>query len=57
MKVIITQRFEERYLNLLSKYFTKEEFAKHLKERSHTFIPLHYPFVKLKNKINNFAFR
>jgi hypothetical protein len=28
-----------------------------LKERSHTFIPLNYPFAKLKNKINNFAFK
>jgi hypothetical protein len=28
-----------------------------LKERSHTFITLHYPFVKLKNRINNLAFR
>jgi hypothetical protein len=57
MKVVITDRFDKKYLKLLFKYFTKEEFVKHLKERSHTFITLHYPFVKLKNRINNLAFR
>jgi hypothetical protein len=28
-----------------------------LKERSYTFIHLHYPYFKIKNRINNFAFR
>jgi hypothetical protein len=57
MKVIITHRFEEKYLGSFLKYFTKEEFVKHLKERNHTFIHLHYPYFKLKNKINSFALR
>ncbi|MDR2640061.1 MAG: hypothetical protein LBC61_01660 [Candidatus Peribacteria bacterium] len=57
MKVVITKRFEKEYLDNLSKYFTKVELVNFLKERSHTFIVLHYPYVKLKNRINNLAFR
>jgi hypothetical protein len=57
MKVVLTDRFKDEYLEPLLKYFTKEDLVKHLKERNHTLIPLHYPFFKLKNKINNFSFR
>jgi hypothetical protein len=57
MKIVITQRFMEKYLKPLSKYFTKNDFIELLNERNHTFISLHLPFFKLKNKINNFSFR
>jgi hypothetical protein len=57
MRVILTDRFKNEYLKLFLKYFTKENLVKHLKERNHTFISLHYPFVKLKNKINTLALR
>jgi hypothetical protein len=57
MKVILTYRFKDEYLKPLLKYFTKEDLVKHLKERNHKFIYLHYPYFKLKNKINNFAIR
>ncbi|MDR1945298.1 MAG: hypothetical protein LBQ59_04465 [Candidatus Peribacteria bacterium] len=57
MKVIITKRFEKEYLDDLSKYFTKNDLVEFLKERSYTFIHLHYPYFKIKNRINNFAFR
>jgi hypothetical protein len=57
MKVILTDRFKNEYLKPLLKYFTKEDLVKHLKERNHKFISLHYPYFKLKNKINNFAVR
>jgi hypothetical protein len=57
MKVVLTQRFKDEYLKPLLKYFTKEDLVRHLKERNHKFISLHYPYFKLKNKINNFSIR
>ena len=57
MKVIITLRFEKEFLTLLKKYFSREDLVKALKNKSHTFINLHSPFYKIKNKINLVDFR
>lgn len=57
MKVIITRRFEKEFLNSLKKYFKTEDLIIALKNKSHTFINLHSPFFKIKNKINFVDFR
>jgi hypothetical protein len=57
MKVIITHRFEKEFLNSLKKYFTTEDLIIALKSKGHTFINLHSPFFKIKNKNNLVDFR
>lgn len=57
MKVLITKRFEEKYIKVLKKYFDAEELAEVLKNKSHTFISLHDPFFKFKNSIKCVDFR
>ena len=56
-KVIITNRFEEKYLKSLKIYFWTEEFVKILKSKKHNFIFLQDSFEKFKIKINWVHFR
>gem|GEM_PF-2244165 len=55
--IIITKRFEEKYLINLSKNFQKQEFINMLKTKKHTFISLHSPYFKIKNNVNNVSIR
>ncbi len=57
MNIIITKRFEDKYLKYLLKNFSKEVFIKMLKEKNHTFISLHQPYFKIKNTINSISIR
>ena len=56
-KIIITKRFEEKYLDWMKKYFTKNKFIEILKSKKHKFIWLQDPFEKYKIKINWVDFR
>jgi hypothetical protein len=57
MKVIITNSFEEKYLKSLYKNFSKDEFVKFLKEKTHTLIWLHYPYFKIKWYVKTISIR
>jgi hypothetical protein len=57
MDVIITKTFWKKYLKDLSKHFSKNEFIRFLKEKSHTFIWLHYPYFKIKWQIRMVSIR
>ncbi len=57
MNVIITKRFEKEYIKKLSKYLTKSDLVKTLKDKKYKFISLHDPFLKFKTKINLVEFR
>ena len=56
-KIIITNRFKEKYLKPLKKYFTQEKFIEILKSKKHNFIIIQDPFEKFKIKINWVDFR
>lgn len=57
MEFLITNRFKKKYLEKNEKYFTLEDFLENIAEKEHTFITLHIPFSKFKNKINKVAIR
>lgn len=56
-QVYLTNRFQKQYLKKFIKYFSKEDFVKQLKIKEHTLIDLHFPYMKLKNKIWNIVIR
>jgi len=56
-KIIITKRFEEKYLKNMKKYFSVNKFVEILKSKKHNFISLQNPFEKFKLKINWVDFR
>jgi len=57
MRIIITKRFEKEYLKQLNKYFSKLDLVNSIKSKKHSFISLHDPFFKFKNKLNLVDFR
>jgi len=57
MKIIITNRFEKEYLKNFKKYFSTKDLVLDLKNKKHTFVSLHDPFFKIKNKLNLVDFR
>lgn len=57
MSIIITKRFENKYLRDLLKNFSKEDFINMLKSKKHTFISLHKPYFKIKNNVNSISIR
>jgi hypothetical protein len=56
-EIIITNRFKEKYMKWLIKYFTLNKFISVLKSKNHNFVSLHNPFEKYKIKINWVNFR
>ena len=56
-KIIITKRFENKYLKKFKKYFSINKFVEILKSKKYKFISLQNPFEKFKIKINGVNFR
>jgi hypothetical protein len=57
MKIIITNRFREKYLDKFSKYFSDIDFVENLKNKFHKFIFLERPFIKFKTNIKSTSIR
>ncbi len=57
MSTIITKGFKKKYFNTFEKYFSLENFVKNLADKKHNFISLHYPYFKIKQKINTVSVR
>ncbi len=57
MEVLITKTFKKKYIKKYEKYFKISDFVDILKNKYHTFIELHNPFLKVKNDINFVSFR
>ena len=57
MKIIITKRFREKFINSFGKYFSEKNLIQVFKSKNHNFISIHHPFLKFKSKINFVEFR
>ncbi len=57
MKIIITKGFKKKYFNNFEKYFKLKDFVKNLENKKHSFICLHHPYFKIKQKINTISTR
>ncbi len=57
MKVIITNSFFKNFYKKHKKNFSLLDLAENLQKKEYRFINLHFPFLKVKQKINKVDFR